>query len=568
MRFFIILTLILISFIGLCQQKPSNYSKVKASGNQNIITVNQGGTIVNFNLNIQSDANHFLKYLSSIPFVENLLNKIYNRVDNTNKVVNKILGKLDSKNFNPDEFAKKLEKYITENANLKNELAKCKTDNENSEFSLVLKKAQVLLDNYDNEGYQKLWNDFKLRKKQKMDQDRQDIAQAAFYQAKGSLSNYQFDTGLAQINEALSYDKSNSLYLLTKGDILISLNRFDDAIAALQDIKPDATDSILVDSYNLLGFAFNQKGEFNTALGYLKSSHEMNSRLKNPFTLRLVSNYITLGEVYYNVGDINSSLDIYVYAKSLLTKACYSDTILIANLLDEIGAAYAEKHSAYSRQNELDTSLQYLSDALNMLLKYRIRVNPLIALTYNHIGRDWSIKGVPQKQLFYAQEAVNCLKGMYDESDPVFETSFYNLVQAYNSIHQLDSALKYCERYINITLRSYGESASTGQGYYLLGVVYSNMGKCDSAIHYLNKSIEIIKRTPGQYNLREVNEVLNKVQNNCRGNYNQTEVTEKVGVRIGKYDESRESFYEEINILTELEDEPDKSIFKSNRNYC
>ena len=555
MKFLIILISIFFSQILYAQKHPANSANVKVKGNQNIVTVNQWGTIVNYNLNIKTEANQFFDYLKSIPFINDLLKKIYNSVDNTNKVVKKILEKVNTKDFNPNVFAQLLEKYITENASLKAEIERYKADHDSKDFAMVYKKAKAFLDNYDNEGFQKLWEEFKTKKKREIEQDSQDIAQASFYQAKGNQGNYLFKEALIQINEALSYDKLNSLYLLTKGDILISLNKFDDAIAALQNIKSDAADSILVDTYNLLGFAFNQKMMPDSALGYLKSSHEINSRLKNPFSFRLVSNYLNLGEVYYNVGDINSSLDIYFYVKNLLTKACYSDTIFIANMLDEIGAAYAEKHSTYPAHNELDTSLQYLTNALNMLLKYRIRVNPLIALTYNHIGRDWGMKGIPQKQLFYAQEGVKYLYGMYDESDPVFETSFYNLTHAYIGINQLDSAYKYCKKYINITLSNYGENGSTGQGYQLLGAVYANMGKCDSAIHYLNKSIKIIKRTPGQYNLHEVNELLNKIQNNCRENYIQKEVTKQVGVRVRKYIESNGSIFEDIEALPELEGE-------------
>ena len=321
------------------------------------------------------------------------------------------------------------------------------------DFRQTLKTADSKLKNYDNEGYQNVFEHYKKLKKNKGLDYNSSIAKVSYLQAENNYLNDKYSKGLVQIDEAIEYEKENLYYLILKADILSSLFRFSESLEIYFKVIDLTNDDILkLDSYSGVGIIYMKEARFAEAIDYFKKASMISEKIFDKQSVFTAGSYNNLGHAYLE--NNNDSLSEIYYKKAM--EICYKIppnpkvSEVITESLFRLGQIY-QSRKIYTR-----------------------------ALDYFDVGREISEKEFGKEDLI----TVN----------------FYNALGAvFLNYEDTDEAEEYFNKAIVIYKDKFGENGrAVGQLYITIGCVYTEVADEKNGSEYMNRALAIFKKHPDE----------------------------------------------------------------------
>ncbi|NVO11066.1 MAG: tetratricopeptide repeat protein [Bacteroidales bacterium] len=482
--------LILIYATSVAQVKlpleNSNKSQISGiQGSNNIITVIQGnGNIVKYNLLDENDAPKFLEYLRNLPNLNDNIKQILKYDKTTLDIVTKIYAKItDESVFSPKKF---LECYVEkekETEKLKKELEELRKQTTDADFTKALEEANKKLEEYDNDGYQKVLEYYKTKKKNKVNQELKEIAQASYLQAQNNYDNFSYSAALSQINEALEYDKENIDYLFLKADINFDIPNYDESLALfIKIITYNINDTLKSSAYNNIGVVYCHKGDYNQALEYHRKALAIDEKVFGKDHSSTATSYSNIGTVYDYKNDYDHALEYLGKASAIDEKVLGKDHPDIATLYNNIGEVYSDK-------GDYDRAMEYFSKALTIDEKVLGKDHPNTATTYNNIGGVYSGKGDYDHALEYLGKALTIDEKVLGKDHPSTATLYINIGVVNKAKGDYAQALECFGKALTIDEKVLGkEHLSTITIYENIGLLLIARGDKEKGLNYMTKT--------------------------------------------------------------------------------
>jgi tetratricopeptide (TPR) repeat protein len=185
---------------------------------------------------------------------------------------------------------------------------------------------------------------------------------------------------------------------------------------------------------------------------------------------------ISLARSFFEKGDYNDSLQLYVYLCSLLLKSDNKKALLIA---------YNDIANVYQAMGAYDSALKYGEEALLMANKILLESDPLIATIYNNIGGIYSRMNNMVLAEEYYVKALELRQKYLEENNDDIANSLSNMGSIYFGTGNYDEALRYYNKAFKIRSKNKGGfSPDYATSLNNLGAIYSSMGNYTLAEKY------------------------------------------------------------------------------------
>lgn len=381
------------------------------------------------------------------------------------------------------------------------------------------------MEEYDNDGYQNILEDYKIHQRIKVKEEQKEIAKADYLQAKNNFNNYSNIKALLQINEALLFDSGNVLYLFLKAQILTELSEYDESLNVFyMVIKLNIDDTLRSNSFNNMGLNYKKKNDCKKALEYYGKALTIQEKVfgkEHPFT---AISYNNIGLTYYENGNYEKALDYVKKALSIDEKLLNKGDPTIASMYNNIATIYNAKsdfkmaleycekaltineikfgkediHSAvsynnigftYEQMGDLDKALDYYVKALAINEIVFGKEYNRTAILYNNIGVIYKKKGDFDKALEYYGKALAIYEKALDKNLLSCANTYNNIGAAYNGKIDYDKALEYFENALRIREKVLGkEDIKTIDVYMVIGLLYITKGDKEKGLSFLAKT--------------------------------------------------------------------------------
>jgi hypothetical protein len=495
----IFIFLLLVSSFASAQvpalKKHDQNSVIGITGNNNIIKVIQGNDIKIYDVNNSNDISKLLIYLKKIPSLSKNMVDIFHSVSHVdsigiaNNLLLKELLQRTSSGGVLDENALKeeLENYKEENNRFKLEILKLKNEILDSGFAFLLKEAYEKINSFDNEGYQKLMEDYKDKLKTHTAADMANYSTASYFQAQNSRNNDKKQKALEQIGQALNYDKDNMIYLYFKASLILELGAQEGYITLCRDTllnKLSDTAIIEIEPYINTPLPENLASLDNEwpALGYASFSDSRIFRIPIKAVI-----YNTLGKIY---AKRNMSFEAITNLKkscALLSTPGYDTCTYSADIYFFIG-------NIYFKDSKADSALIYYKKALDYYHNSTGTSSSTLHQSANNIGiiYYWQYKTDSAIKYF--------LKGIDDSNfDTLRATPVTTLISNTAFIYQVRrdyaNALQYYIQLEALTSTSLGkEHMLTAKAYYKTAKIYMLSGQYKQAELNFIKGADILEK--------------------------------------------------------------------------
>jgi len=231
----------------------------------------------------------------------------------------------------------------------------------------------------------------------------------------------------------------------------------------------------IANAFLLIGYVYDEKGNYETALEYYQQSLDILEELKDrPGIARLCNN---IGLTYVKRGQIELGLEYYF--RSLRIKEDTGDKKGIARSLNNIGVVYR-------KQGNFEKALKYYEEAAVILEEINDRKG--VARSLNNIGNVYYMEEDFDKAIEYQLKALAIRE---DLKDPIgIARSLTNIAGVYYKKENFSKALEYQFQALKIF-----ENMSSKEGiiysYNNIGSLYSKAGNYQLALVYSNKSLRL-----------------------------------------------------------------------------
>ncbi len=485
----ILSTLLLLSTLnGFGQQSTKTsahgqHSTVDLTGNSNIIKVIQGNIVNIYDLQNEKQADEFLKYIRDIPGINDKIKMLLQYDRKVLDLVKKIHKKIgDESLFNADIFLGKLDEYIRENERLRIQINQLAV-NDGQEG--MLKKANELLLNYDNQGYQNLFEEYKKQERKKINLAKKSIASASYLQAENNCISYNYKDALKQINEAIENDPDNVHYLLKKVYILRNLYEIDKCVSIFEQILVDSKDdTVNADCYYNLGVLYLEQSNNKKAIECYNKAMAIYTKLFQNEDSTVGNTYARIADVFYYDGNYDKAIEYYTKALFIQEKALGKEHREVATSYHNIGAAFSAK-SDYTK------SMEYFHKSLR--LKEKTGGNPIsVSTSYNCIAEVYKSMGIYDSAREYYSKAISIQEKLLGSAHPTVAGSFNDIGTLYEEVGNYDSAMIYASKALDIYINVFGlNHLSTANSYVNIGLAYYDKGIYDTAIIYYYRALNI-----------------------------------------------------------------------------
>jgi serine phosphatase RsbU (regulator of sigma subunit) len=229
----------------------------------------------------------------------------------------------------------------------------------------------------------------------------------------------------------------------------------------------------LADSYNNIGFMYNNQGDIPNALDYFGRSLKIQEEIGyKPGIAELLSN---IGVIYYMQNDIPKALDYYLKSLKIREESGQKDAI--ANSLSNIG-------NLYYAQNNMPKALYYSERSLKLQEEFGDKEG--MAYSLNNLGGIYFNKGDIPKALAYYERSKKMREDIGDQQG--IASSLHNIAVVY------------------LKLASESESKANKQKYLSL------------ALSHTDSSLVLSKNLGFPANIRNAEKMLSKIDS-ANGNY-------------------------------------------------
>lgn len=251
--------------------------------------------------------------------------------------------------------------------------------------------------------------------------------------------------------------------------------------------KTNIDDSLRASIYNLFGFIFNGKGEYDKALSYAqKAENFINDR-----SIPKAENLSLKGLIYSNVNELDSSL-------VNLSKAIEIEKRILGKDHPSIGTEYNTMASLYEQKGNYEKGLDYYFKSFKLKIKSLGEKHTDVSILYNNIAANYFHQGEYDLALEYYFKSLSIDKKLLEENHPNFGYRYNNIAMVYRVKGMYDKALEYGIKSKNIFYKAYGNDHPNYAGVVNnIGKTYYDIGDFDKAIEFYKNSLEIFKNILG-----------------------------------------------------------------------
>ncbi|NTV46088.1 MAG: tetratricopeptide repeat protein [Chlorobiales bacterium] len=187
----------------------------------------------------------------------------------------------------------------------------------------------------------------------------------------------------------------------------------------------------------------------------------------------------------YHRGMYLESQRYILWAQDIFNKNKLSDSVLLAHLLNDLGAIYICLGQDLKARNCVER-------ALSIRLETVGEHHPDTIMSYNNLGLVLDLLGFRQQALENINKALKISSEYFGERYEDIARSYQNLGAVYWNLNDYKNALKYTENALELCRKHLGElDPLTATSYNSVGVMYSNAGNNNDALIHLEESLKI-----------------------------------------------------------------------------
>ena len=242
-------------------------------------------------------------------------------------------------------------------------------------------------------------------------------------------------------------------------------------------------------SFNHLGSAKMNQGEYKEAVKYYEKSIEINERTLDKNDPHLAASYNNIALTYDNMGEYSKALEYYEKSHKIIEIALPKNHPHLATSYSNIGQVYND-------MGEYSKALEYYEKSIEIAKIALPKNHPDLAISYLCIGQVYDNMGEYSKALEYYEKSHKIFETALPKNHPNFAASYNNIASVYYNMDEYSKALKYYEKSIKITEIALPKNhPNLATSYLNTGRVYNNMGEYLKALEYYEKSHKIFEIT-------------------------------------------------------------------------
>lgn len=274
------------------------------------------------------------------------------------------------------------------------------------------------------------------------------------------------------------------------GNIYLSTGRLKEAEIQIRDAiatyrRIDDIKGIIA-GYNKIAQIYFIQSDFPKSEEYLKESIRLSEEIdykqkKGGLLANLARVNILQGKIYEAEKNLS---------KSILINQKQKDEVFLAHGYLSLGYIkflkkdFVQSHSFYQKAKKLIQKNNLTRD---------------LAIYYEYSAELSLAKGDYEKTEEYCDKTLKIIEKNAPEGDIASQT-FRILAELKTAKDELDSALAYCERSLNISL-SLNERTEQGAIYRILGEIWSKKAQKEKSLTYFSKSIDLFQNLGAKYEL-------------------------------------------------------------------
>ncbi|MCB1195501.1 tetratricopeptide repeat protein [bacterium] len=263
------------------------------------------------------------------------------------------------------------------------------------------------------------------------------------------------------------------LIALSLGRLNSIISEYDTALHWLEIAQK--SDDSSYQPYLLLGEVYVKKGDYETALEYLKIAFD-----KTKDSSHLANIETNISFVYFRVGNLNDSEH---FARKAI-KRLEDKTVSLVT-----AEGYKNLGTVYFAKNEFDSAITHYQKSLEISLE--LNDKRAIANSYNNLGSVYYRKRDYEKSLKHLENCLVIREEIGDKSGIVY--SYNNIGNIYFNKAEYPNAEKYYRQCLEISTEI-GEQSAITASYNNLGNVYLAREQFEQAREHYETSLEISKK--------------------------------------------------------------------------
>lgn len=252
----------------------------------------------------------------------------------------------------------------------------------------------------------------------------------------------------------------------------------DSAIVLAETLLDANNDSLLSDTYEVIGIAHWVKGNYLKAIEAHQASLEI--RKKVGYQSGVAYSLNNLGLNYQASGDARSAMNYYLKGKDVAEAE--KDSSLQAKILGNIGTLYEEEH-------DIEKALEFYGESLLILEK--LKENRILGNTLNNIALVYQQQGEHEKAVNFCKRSLAVRKLINDNWGVAQSLNLLGLLYSNKNELQIADSLFRSSLSIYRELNNFwGQSMVMGN----IGGDAIVMNRLDTALAYCGESLELARK--------------------------------------------------------------------------
>ena len=284
---------------------------------------------------------------------------------------------------------------------------------------------------------------------------------------------------ILQLSELLNDNETSIDYKITKGNILMLLGRYDDAMTvfeeALKIAKQINNVSKIALSLLSLGSISERKGDYDSAMSYFEKSMQLYKKIDDKTGIAKTSTRI--GIIYYYKGNYKEALINTNTAKNISEQV--NDERSLSKAIGNIGniflqmGEYEKALKNYHKKIEIDKSL---GD------------NRELSIALGNLGALYFEKGDHNKAMDCFLKKIKTCEELGDKREGL--KAYNNLGAMYMDLGNFKMAMQTYEKMFRVC-KELGDKNGLSGVMGNMGIVYFELGNYTEALKYLDEAIKI-----------------------------------------------------------------------------
>lgn len=292
--------------------------------------------------------------------------------------------------------------------------------------------------------------------------------------------------GDSHIETSITYGNLGSFYE-NIGDYFQAREYYVKSLEILEK-DPESTKYDLALLYGDLGVVYDDLCEFEISLDYYIKALQIQEETLGPEHPDLATTYSNLGMLYYQTGDYGQALEFLSKALDIQETVLGSQHPNTAITYDIIGGVYDEWGANYPK------ALEYFFKALTIRENTLGPNHPDVALSFNNIGTAYDNQEELEQALTYYSKAINV--------DPNLAAAYCNIGNIYHKQERYPEAIQYYSHALELLESQEGrDNLDVATLFGNIGMVYNDIGDYNKALEYCLACLEIEKNILGEEHL-------------------------------------------------------------------